>query len=113
MISRNDKIFKDYIDRITDRLFKILPLFEENNEGLSVYIQSLIFELNGLPYVVWGIEQLDSDYINLLATLESLYDESVVMCDQEETHNLIRREVFKSMNIVKVIGEKATESGDK
>lgn len=113
MISRNDKIFKEYIDRMTDRMFKILPLFEENNEGLSLYIQSLIFELNGLPYVVGGLEHLDSDYINLLSTLESLYDESIVQCDKEDTHNLIRREVFKSMNIVKAIGDKATESGDK
>lgn len=112
MITKQDKLFKEYINKLTDRTFKILPLFEENNVGLTLYIKSLIFELNGLPHVINDLNNLDSEYISLLATLESLYDEAVLNNDDEKTHSLIRREVFKSMNIVKLIGEKATESGD-
>jgi hypothetical protein len=109
-MNKNSKLFKEYVEKLIDRTYKILPLYEEENEGLSKNIQSLLFELNGLPYVVDGV--LDSDYIILLATLESIYDETIVHTNDEEAHSLIKREVFKCVNIVKKIGESITESGD-
>jgi lipid II:glycine glycyltransferase (peptidoglycan interpeptide bridge formation enzyme) len=109
MINKSDILFKEYISNLVDRIYKILPLYEEQNEGLFKNIQSLIYELNGLTHVIEGC--LDSEYLTLLATLESLSDDALVMDDNKE---VVRREVFKCINIVKKIGEKAIdESGDR
>lgn len=118
VISKSNKLFNEYISEMVDRVYKILPLYEENNEGLYKNIQSMIFELEGLQYVVGEI--LDADYIVLLATLESLSEEALfinlfvgdVKSEIDINHPVVRREVFKCINIVKKIGENATESGD-
>lgn len=112
MIKKSDPIFHDYISKLVDRIYKILPLYEERNEGLFKNIQSLIFELNNLPNVVE--KTLDADYIVLLATLESICDEALFMTEEEDeyTHSLVRREVFKCVNIVGKIGERAIKDGD-
>lgn len=113
MINKNSKAYKSFIKKLTDRVYKILPLYEEKDQGLTVYVRSLIFELEGLPSVIDGSR--DSEYISLMATLESIYDE-FLLCDFDEigseTHGLLRREVFKCANVVKKIGESITESGD-
>jgi hypothetical protein len=111
MISKNDKLFNEYLHKLVDKIYKILCLYEEGNEGLTKNIHSLIFELNGLTHVVKNM--LSADYIVLLATLESLYDEALIADKQDDdSYNLFRREVFKCISIVKKIGESATESGE-
>lgn len=112
MIDKNEKICIKYINKLTNRIFKILPLFEEEDEGLEKYMHSLIFELEGLPNTIGEIK--NSEFITLLATLHSLYEELIDdnFVKNQETHSLVKREVFKCVNIVKKLGREATyESG--
>lgn len=102
------KLFSNYSSALVDRTYKILPLFEEKNEGLFAYVQSLIFELHGIYWVVESI-QSDGDYLILLATLESISDYAM-FCDMED-HAVIKREVFKCLDIVKRI-KTTSESGE-
>jgi hypothetical protein len=107
-IEAKSVIFANYTELLVPRFFKILPLFEEKNEGLFSYIQSLIFELNGL---YWTIESLqkEGNFLLLLATLESISDE-VLMYD-EESQVIIRREVFRCIDVIKQL-KSTSESGE-
>lgn len=105
MIRQDNPIIFSYLETLKNRLFKIIPLFEENNEGIYKYIDSLLFELYGMIYVVEGFED-NSMFLSLIATLESLLDESLVA---EYNIPLIRREVFKCLSIIKKIQQKVGE----
>lgn len=95
-INKDSTLYVNYLKVLKDRIFKILPLFEENNEGLFHYINSLLFELNGLQYVISGLHQ-SSNYISLLSSIESLLDESL---EQTKEIKFIRSEVFRLIGII-------------
>lgn len=105
MINHNNPMFFSYLENLKNRLFKIIPLFEESNEGIYKYIDSLLFELGGMIYVVKELEN-NSMFLSLIATLESLLDESLA---GEYNIHLIRREVFRCLNIVEKLQQKAGE----
>lgn len=97
-------ITQRYISTLKDKLYKVLCLFEENNLGLTIYIDTLIYEVYGLYYLV---EEPDEAKItSLICILEHFYDDSLQpVPDLTE----IRREVFHSMSLVEKI--KVIENG--
>lgn len=95
MIQNNDKLVV-YLNSVVNSVFKILPLYEEQNVGVKTYIESLLFELYGLEDAV-ALEH-SYEYISLLSTLESVKKE-VAKPDSKKT--IIKREVFKCINIIK------------
>jgi hypothetical protein len=95
-IKQDSILHINYLTVLKDRVFKILPLVEEENDGLFKYIDSLVFELHGLQYVIDGL--MDShNYLSLLATLESIQDELIV---QNKDSSFIRSEIFRSLGTV-------------
>jgi hypothetical protein len=107
-INVSKELFSNYSSSLIDRVFKILPLFEEKNEGLYKYVQSLIYELNGIFYVVDKLKY-NAEYLILLATLESLSDD-VMFSDVKS--DVIKREVFKCIDIIKRVEKTTYESGE-
>ncbi|MCY9737438.1 hypothetical protein M5X17_27435 [Paenibacillus alvei] len=99
MIQLNSDLFYVYSTDLVSRVYKILPLYEENNIGLSSYIQSLIFELYGVYEVVEDIHN-NSHFVSLIATLESLSEEVL-----SNDHRVIKREVFRSIELVKKLAQ--------
>lgn len=106
MINQNNPMFFSYLETLKNRLFKIIPLFEENNEGIYKYIDSLLFELGGMIYVVKELKN-NSMFLSLIATLESLLDESLA---GEYNISLVRREVFRCLNIVEKLQQRLVNS---
>jgi hypothetical protein len=106
-INESSEIFINYSASLADRIFKILPLYEEKNEGLFRYIQSLIYEFNGL---VWAVESLNSnpDLLVIIATMESLSNDAIMFDEDKE---VIKREVFKCIDLSKKL-KSTDESGD-
>ncbi|MEK5036303.1 hypothetical protein MKY96_33160 [Paenibacillus sp. FSL R7-0302] len=102
------KLFSNYSSALVDRVYKILPLYEEKNEGLFAYVQSLIYELEGLYWAVEGVRD-NPDYLTLVGTLESL-SEDVMFFDMGD-HSVVKREVFKCLEVVKKI-KTTSESGE-
>src|SRR5690606_24762152 len=97
MIENRDRLII-YFDSLINSVFKILPLYEEDNIGIESYVESLLFELYGLDK---SNDIKDSyEYIALLSNLESVREE-VVKSDSEK--KVIKREVFKCISIVKNI----------
>lgn len=95
-IQMDSTLYVNYLGVMKDRVFKIIPLIEEKNDGLYKYIDSLVFELYGLQYVVSGVRE-SHDYISLLSTLESIQDEMII---KEKDFSFIRSEVFKSLGTI-------------
>jgi len=100
MLENKDRLVV-YLDTLINSVFKILPLYEEENVGVKTYVESLLFELYGLDKV---IDIKDSyEYISLLSTLESIKEEVTKDGSQKK---VIKREVFKCISIIKnVIGK--------
>lgn len=96
MITRDSTLFNNYLEMTKSRVFKILPLLEENNEGLYQYIDSLLFELYGIQYVIKDVKG-SYPYLSVLATLESMLDETIT---NNREHLFIRSEVFKMMTLL-------------
>lgn len=101
MIPMNGKMFADYLDALVNRTYAVLCLYEEENDGLFKYIQSLIYELNGLQGVVQEVKA-NADFITLLATFESLSEDALTF----DNHEVFRREVLKCISVVKRIRRK-------
>lgn len=105
MLDNKEKLIV-YLNSIVNNVFKILPLYEEKNIGIKTYIESLIFELYGLDKVIdvkYGYE-----YVSILAILKSV--EFEVQKDNSKKP-VVKREVFKCINVIKNMVAKLEEEG--
>lgn len=96
MITRDSTLFYNYLEVSKSRVFKILPLIEEKNEGLHHYVDSLLFELYGLQNVINGVKD-SYTYLSLLCGLESILNEISM---NERDFKFIRSEIFKMIGLV-------------
>lgn len=103
MISNNERMVT-YLNTVVNSVYKILPLYEEENVGLEIYIESLLFELYGLDKVV-EMER-SHEYVSLLSILESVKAE---INKEDSKKSTIKREVFKCINIIKSMVAKLEE----
>lgn len=103
MINDTKKII-NYLNLSVNSIFKILPLYEEKNIGVSTYIDSLLFELYGLDNAI-SIDG-SGEYISLLSTLESIKLEVI---KEDGTKKVVKREVFKCINLIKNMIDKIEE----
>jgi hypothetical protein len=85
----------NYLEYLINKIYKILPLKENNNNTLITYLSSLQVELVGSMSF---IEQLRDNvqYLSVLNTIQYLidYDFNLITC---------KREVFKIINIIENI----------
>lgn len=93
------KLLDSYLHRLVGRFYKILPLKEEGEKSLNVYIKSLQAELLGFNKVACVICN-DSLILSLVSILQYLSDEPECETD------IVRREVFHAISICKKLEEK-------
>lgn len=91
----SEKDYRNYLIQLKDRVWKILPMYEEKNETIEEYIDSVNFELFGLrgligelPHGIW--------YVKSLATLEQLKVETALIGKQKK----VKKEIFKILNTI-------------
>lgn len=60
-----------YMDNLINRVFKILPLKEENSETVDVYIKNLLYELTGNKELIVYLNN-DSRYEAVISNLHKL-----------------------------------------
>lgn len=105
MLENRDRLLF-YLDALINSVFKILPLYEERNDGIQTYIESLLFELYGLDKV---FDIKDSyEYVSVLSILESIKEE---VAKENSKKRVIKREVFKCINIIKNIIKRLEKGG--
>ena len=94
-IEENDMLLISYLKSSINGLYKILPLKEENNKDLVVYISSLRLNLIGVQYNYPRLKY-NSDFLSVVNILTYLInnDFDVTIC---------KREVFKSIRLIRKI----------
>lgn len=100
----SNKLLRNYLRGLVGRFFKILPMKEENEETLPVYLKSLQTELIGFKELVKALKY-DSDYVTLLAVLQFMIDNPDCPVDD------IRREVFSAISICYKLRSNHTKGG--
>jgi hypothetical protein len=94
----NDDFFKNYLNFLISKVFKILPISENEPDTLKNYLESLILELSGSRELFNKI-RYDANFISLLAILN-------YFINNECSHKTYKREVFKCINIIEGLKEK-------
>lgn len=90
---------KEYLTQLRNSVFKILHLYEEENEVAYKHIHSTIIQLQGLEEIFTEIKGRP-DFIGIFAALEYLYDEFLLQDFNEDSHQIIRGEVLKYTNVI-------------
>jgi hypothetical protein len=88
----SEELVSNYYDRLVNRVFKLLPLKEEENPTIAVYLESIMLELVGGKELSDDFKN-NADFLSLIMTLEGL----------SQITNMItyKREIFKCINIVR------------
>lgn len=94
----NDEFFINYLNFLVSKVFKILPISEEQPETLKDYLESLIVELKGNQSLISQIK-CDGNFLSLLGTLQYFVENNC-------SHKVIKREVFKCIKIIQDLQEK-------
>lgn len=89
-----NELLSAYKEKLTGRVFKILPMKEENSSTWEVYIESLLHELIGNKELVKELKE-NAEFLSMLGVLEGLIN--------EEDIKVIRREIFNCLNLIKKI----------
>lgn len=97
MIVIDDKIIKKQLQKIVDKIFKILPLYEEKNSTVDSYIESLILEITGFTSKYGNVGV--SDYMSVISTLEGLRG----IIEDKGKQPTVKREVFKCIETINKI----------
>lgn len=88
------EITETYVNTLKSKTFKIIPLFEDGNSGITNYIGSYIYELKGLTNLL--DKKQESMLISIVAILENMYTDSLEPVPDIKS---IRREVFGCMSL--------------
>lgn len=84
---------KQYLQSLIGKVFKILPLYENESPKLHIYIDSLLIEMHGAEITYPKLEQC-SDYISVLNILNGFNGGHI------PSHAVCKREVFKCTNLL-------------
>lgn len=104
MVENNERLC-GYLNGVVDSVFKILPLYEEKNTGIELYVESLLKGLFELDKVI-KIEH-SFEYISLLTIVKAVQTE---VTSEESQKKIVKREVFNSINTIKKLISKIEES---
>lgn len=101
-----NEYFDNYLDFLVGRVWKILPMTEENNSSLQSYMEGLQRELIGNMNLIESLKY-DGYFIILLNKIEYLIS-------GDYSHEICRKEVFECVNIIKKLSERygLLEDGD-
>lgn len=97
----NDQFFINYFNFLINRVFKILPISENEPDTLKDYLDSLILELKGSQDLILKIKH-DASFVSLLAILQ-------YFTENECSHKVIKRETFRAINIIQGLQKKYFE----
>lgn len=100
-----DKHFYNYFNYVIDKVWKILPMTEENNINLRKHMESLQRELIGNQHLIEDL-RCDGYFLTLINKIEYLINE-------EYSHAVCKSEVFACISIInKIIERYELNSGD-
>lgn len=90
---------QNYFQYLVNHFFKILPMKEQGEDSVDVYMESLKFEILGFDNL-FVLTDHSPDIISLLAILQRLIDDP--SCEIA----VVKREVFRAISICNRLKEK-------
>ena len=91
-VSVDNVLLQNYFQNLVNSFFKILPIRENEEETLSLYIQSLQIELLGCKSIILALNH-DPQYLTLISILQYFIDNPDCEVCQ------VKREVFRAISI--------------
>ena len=88
----SSELMSNYLSSLVNRLFKILPIREQGDDSLTIYISSLQMELLGSKELIKAFQN-DAIFLTLLSILQYLID------NPDCSVKTVRREVFHSISL--------------
>lgn len=103
--SVSNELATNYFHSLVNHFFKILPMRENDDETLPVYIRSLQIELVGCGECIPGLS-VDPMYLTLLSLLQFM------LANNECSVREIRRTVFRAISICNKLKADYAKGGD-
>lgn len=91
-ISIHAELVGNYFSNLINMFYKILPMRENGEETLPVYLESLAFELAGAKSLIEAV-RYDAQFLSLLAILQNLID------NPDTDVAVVKREVFRAISV--------------
>ena len=88
----SQELLSTYFKTLVNKFFKILPIKENGEESLDVYMKSLQSEILGCSDLIVALNN-DPEILSLVSILQSLID------NPECSVKSVKREVFKAISI--------------
>lgn len=82
----------NYFKTLVNLFFKILPLWENKEDSLPIYVESLQLELLGFKSLIPAINS-DAAFLSLVSILQYMIDHP------ESETAIVKREVFRAISI--------------
>lgn len=98
-------IVYNYLDALVSRFFKILPMRENGEDSLPVYMESLRDELLGCSGIINALN-FDPSFLTLVCILQFMID------TPDAKLQVIRRETFKAISICNKLKARFGKDGD-
>jgi hypothetical protein len=89
----------DYLDRLVGKVFKILPMYEEKDPNINIYIHGILISMNNAN------DLFDYALTDILIDVKSLYQTELV-------HKDFRKKVLDSATEIKKIKKRVGGSND-
>jgi hypothetical protein len=93
-----NETFCNYLGFLIDKVYKILPMKEQNNITLHEYLESLQRELIGNIDLIIKLKE-DRNFLSLMSKIQYLID-------NEYDNTICKKEVFSCINIIEKIIKK-------
>lgn len=88
----SNELMSNYLHTLVNRLFKILPIREQNDDSLPKYLHSLQIELLGSQSLIKAFQD-DAIFLTILSILQYLID------NPNCSVKTVRREVFHTISL--------------
>lgn len=98
-----EESFGSYIECLVNKVYKILPLRENNEPTLQQYMKSLQRELLGCQSLLPSIEQ-NQQFFTILSIIQNLIDHECAV-------PIVKSDVFKAINLLKRIQRECGSRG--
>lgn len=85
-------MIQEYIQSLFGKIYKMLPIFEENKEALPIYAKSLAIELIGATFT-FPVLKTEKHYIDIINIVNYIAENDI-------DHFTCKKQVFKCRDLV-------------
>lgn len=93
-----NEAFKCYLKALINKVYKILPMYEEENKNLRSYLESLEREMSGCYQIYQSVCE-DANFLSVIGIVRYL-------STAEYNQRTCKQEVFKAIRIIESIVER-------